>query len=292
MIQKVWLAFTGLVSILVIIFTLLLINATQLLSAILVRPFSEMAFRRYNTGCAAFIWRWCIIAVEKVQAVPIIFTGDELPQNENAVIISNHQELTDVLFMLSIAERSGRLRDLKWFGKDALKHVPAFGWGLRFIDCVFLKRDWTKDQTSIEATFENLYKNKIPLWLINFMEGTRATPSKIKASQAHAERTGLKPLKNLLLPRPRGFIATIRGLKEQLHAVYDVTLSSEDHPFSLKELVFGPIRPMHIHIRRYPIEALPKSDAELTAWCRTLFENKDQMIENFKATHQFPATHA
>lgn len=286
MLKRIALIITGVVASTVVISTLLLINLTQMLSLI-IRPFSLQAFRDYNSLCAKFIWGWCVYTVETIQGVKVIVTGDELPAHENAIIIANHQELADVLFMLSLAQRKGRLRDLKWFGKDALKYVPAVGWGLQFIDCVFLKRNWSKDQASIEATFEHLRKYRVPMWLINFMEGTRSNPKKMAASRAHALKTGLKPLDNLLLPRPKGFIASIKGLQGHLQAVYDVTVGYEGGPLSLTQIVLGKIRPVHIHVRRFPLQALPSGDAELTQWTRKLFEEKDQMLTAFNKTSNF-----
>jgi 1-acyl-sn-glycerol-3-phosphate acyltransferase len=279
---------TGILATFVVISTLLLINVTQMLSMFLIRPFSLQAFRNYNSLCAKFIWGWCVFAVEKVQGVEVIVSGDELPPHENAILLANHVELSDVLFVLSLAQRKGRLRDLKWFGKDALKYVPAVGWGLQFIDCVFLKRDWAKDQSSIEATFEHLRKYKVPMWLVNFMEGTRSNPKKLEASRAYALKTGLKPLKHLLLPRPKGFIASIKGLQGHLHAVYDVTFGYEGHPLTLLDLVLGRIRPVHIHVRRFALHDLPSGDTELTQWVRKLFEEKDQMLSDFIRTSHFP----
>ena len=278
---------TGVISFTVLISVLLLINLTQCLSLVL-KLIPGQAFRKYNRACAGFIWTGFVYAVGFVQGVPVIFTGDKLPTDENAVIIANHQELSDVLFMLIFAHHYGRLADLKWFGKDALKYVPAVGWGLRFIDCVFLKRDWMRDQRSIEATFANLYENRVPMWLVNFMEGTRQAPEKYAASRAYAEKNGLRPLENLLLPRPKGFVATVHGLKDHLDAVYDLTLGYEGGGLSLKEIVFGPIRPVHIHVRRFSAASLPKKDDELTAWVRNLFQEKDQLLNGFKLHSKFP----
>lgn len=290
MLNRIKLMITGVVATTVVLSTLLFVNFTQMLSLLIVRPFSLQAFRDYNSLCAKVMWSWCVYTVEKIQGVEVIISGDDLPAHENAIIIANHQELSDVLFMLSLAHRKGRLRDLKWFGKNALKYVPAVGWGLQFIDCVFLKRNWAQDQNSIEATFEHLRKYKVPMWLINFMEGTRSNPKKMAASRAHAEKTGLKPLQNLLLPRPKGFIASIKGLKGHLDAVYDVTIGYEGHSLSLREIMLGQIRPVHIHVRRFLLKDLPTSDADLTQWTRKLFEEKDQLLTDFNRTSKFTAS--
>ena len=79
----------------------------------------------------------------------MVISGDELPQTENAVVIANHQSMTDVQALFLLARKAGRLGDLKWFVKNSLKYVPGIGWGMVFLDCLFVKRDWTADRRRI-----------------------------------------------------------------------------------------------------------------------------------------------
>lgn len=46
------------------------------------------------------------------------------------------------------------LGDMKWMVKDIIKYVPGVGWGMLFLDCIFVKRDWTTDKESIRKTFD------------------------------------------------------------------------------------------------------------------------------------------
>ena len=76
--------------------------------------------------------------------------------HENALVIVNHQTMTDVQVLFLLARKAGRLGDLKWFVKDSLKYAPGFGWGMTFLDCLFVKRDWTADRAHIDQVFRGV----------------------------------------------------------------------------------------------------------------------------------------
>ena len=58
-----------------------------------------------------------------------------------------------------------------------------------------------------------------------FCEGTRFTAAKHEASMEVARRKGLPELRNLLLPRTKGFTYSVSRLRGKFAAVYDVTVS-------------------------------------------------------------------
>ena len=62
--------------------------------------------------------------------------------------------MADITFLMDFAYRKGRLGDMKWMVKDIIKYVPGVGWGMLFLDCIFVKRDWTTDKESIRKTFD------------------------------------------------------------------------------------------------------------------------------------------
>jgi lysophosphatidic acid acyltransferase/lysophosphatidylinositol acyltransferase len=67
----------------------------------------------------------------------------------------------------------------KYFAKDSLKWLPAFGWGMWMLGFIFIKRSWTDDKDTIEQTFSRIRDLKIPVWLVSFLEGTRIRPHKL-----------------------------------------------------------------------------------------------------------------
>ncbi len=58
-----------------------------------------------------------------------------------------------------------------------------------------------------------------------FPEGTRFTQEKYAASMEVAREKGLPILKHHLLPRTRGFVASIPYLKGKVPAIYDVVVA-------------------------------------------------------------------
>lgn len=268
-----------LITFLFLIPTLLLANLIQC-SAIVLLPFSKKAFRKVNGQVARCWWSMTAWCAENIQGVKIEIRGEPIPDHENALLIVNHRGLIDPLALLCLGYRHKRLQDMKYFVKDVLKFVPGVGWGLYFLDNIFLRREWTKDKASIEKTFHKIRKERIPIWLVAFVEGTRRTEKKLKASQEYALLKKMTPLKHLLTPRRKGFVATIAGLRSHLHAIYDVTLVYEKTHPTLLDPVLGRLGTVTIYLRRYDISTLPHSDRDLGNWLTQLFVEKDEIIEH------------
>ena len=122
-----------------------IINLVQTLSLV-IKPFSAAAFRRVNRWCANTWWGGCVVFAERFNGTEVIVSGEELPTDENVLVVSNHQQMPDITTIMALARGKGRLGDLKFFVKHALKWVPGVGWGMQFLNCPFLKRDWSADR--------------------------------------------------------------------------------------------------------------------------------------------------
>ena len=267
--------------------TLLLGNLAQMLSLSLL-PFSRRAFRKVNREVADWWWGMCVILSRRIYGIHLELYGDEVPMRENAVVLANHQQMPDITFLMILARSRDRLGDLKWFVKDQLKWVPGVGWGMVFLDCVFVKRDWTADAASIEQTFSRILRDQVPLWLVTFPEGTRLKPNKLTASQDYAAKNGLPTLQHVLLPRTKGFVASVAGLRKHLDAVYDVTIAYEKGVPTLWQYVKGLAPVAHLHLHRVPMDELPEEDEALAAWLMERFEQKDRLLEGFYRDGVFP----
>jgi 1-acyl-sn-glycerol-3-phosphate acyltransferase len=268
--------------------TLIVFNGAQI-GSLLVRPFSRRTFRRLNRWCADTWWGWCVLAAERFNGTRLIVTGEELPTDENALVVSNHQQMPDITALMALARSRGRLGDLKFFVKYPLKWVPGMGWGLQFLNCPFLKRDWSADRNKIEATFNTLVNERIPMWLVSFAEGTRSTEDKIRASAEWAVGRGLDATQHVLIPRTKGFVASVQGLGSHLHAVYDVTIGYVGGVPTLWQYITGRVKEIHVHVRRFPAEELPRIEDELKQWLLDRFYEKDALLERYYATGAFPA---
>jgi 1-acyl-sn-glycerol-3-phosphate acyltransferase len=269
--------------------TLLPINLLQILSLV-VLPFSRRAFRAVNRWCADTWWGWCVTGAELFYGVQVVFTGDDVPMRENALLIANHQQMPDIPAIMKFCKTKRRLGDMKYFVKKQLKWVPGMGWGMQFLDCLFIDRDWASDREQIRRTFDRLVSGKVPVHLVSFVEGTRLTLAKLEAAQAYAHEHGLSIPRHTLIPRSKGFAASVEGLRSHIAAVYDLTIAYEKGVPSLWQYIKGLVKRIHVHVRRFPIEDLPHSADDLRQWLLDRWSEKNDLLDHYYATGSFPDT--
>jgi len=257
--------------------------------SVVVLPFSRRLFRAINRNIAAAWWGGCVFAARWLHGVKVVVTGDSLPVAENAVVMANHQSMSDIPVILDVACRNGRLGDLKWYVKDILKFAPGVGWGMLFLDCLFIKRDWTEDKDKIARVFRSIVKGRVPVWIVSFLEGTRIRPPKLLASQEYARTRLLPVLQHVLIPRTKGFVATLEGLKGHVHAVYDFTIGYVEAVPSLAQWTFGYARRVHVHITRTPVGELPSGADELSSWVMDQYAAKDLRLDRYYRTGEMGA---
>jgi 1-acyl-sn-glycerol-3-phosphate acyltransferase len=255
--------------------------------SLVLRPFSLRTFRAINRWGANTWWGFTLRIAEWGYGTHIKLSGDPLPPREHTILLVNHQQMADITFLMYLGRAKQRLGDMKWFVKDIIKWVPGVGWGLLFLDSLFVKRDWAADRASIDRTFASIIRGRVPLWLMLFPEGTRITRSKLERSQAFARERGLPVLRHLLTPRTKGFAASVQGLRQHLHAVYDVTIAYPTGVPTLVQYIRGYGRIAHLHVRRFAIEQLPELEDELGAWLHQRWQRKDLQLEHFYAHGAF-----
>jgi 1-acyl-sn-glycerol-3-phosphate acyltransferase len=265
---------------------LIALNLVQTASLVLLL-FSRKTFRTFNRWCANLWWGWCVSTARLQHGVRIEVTGDPVPDRENALVVANHQQMPDISFLMFYARSKDRLGDMKWFVKDPIKYVPGVGWGMLFLDCPFVKRNWAADRESITHTFSRLVKGRVPVWLILFAEGTRVSPEKLSKNHDFARVHGLKPHQHLLLPRTKGFAASVQGLRGYLDAVYDITIGYPTGVPTLWQYSKGFAKVAHLHVRRYPLGEMPTEDDELSQWLIERFQEKDLRLDHFYHTGRF-----
>lgn len=266
--------------------TLLGFNMGQVAS-LLLRPFSKKAFRKLNRWGADTWWGWCDTLAKGVHGSHICVSGDELPMREDAICFANHQQMADIPFLMMLARSKDRLGDMKWIVKKQIKYVPGVGWGMSFLDCVYVDRTWTADRKRIMDTFATLRDERVPVWLMVFPEGTRIQPHKLKAAQKYAQERGFFYPRHVLIPRTKGFAAAVQGLRGHITAVYDVTMGYPGGVPSIWQYIQGFGKEAHLHVRRYSMETLPESTEDLSAWLVARYEEKDELLEKFYTTGSF-----
>lgn len=258
---------------------LLIVNACQMIS-ILWRYSHPKLFRRYNSFWAHHYWSYCVWLSDKVGDFRVSIVSDPLPKGENAIVLSNHQTAVDIVVQLAFGQRFGRLGDMKFFAKDILKYIPGPGWGMTFLDCIFMKRDWTRDRENVVGRLQKFKKVGAPIWVNLYPEGTRLKPSKLLAAQEYAKKANLPIPHHVLIPRVKGFLATLEGLEGHLDAVYDLTIVYPDgKPPSLWALLSAEGQDVKVEIKRFPISDLPTDPEQRSQWLMELYRQKEFVIE-------------
>eukprot|EP00818_Percolomonas_sp_WS_P002469 CAMPEP_0117450626 /NCGR_PEP_ID=MMETSP0759-20121206/8571_1 /TAXON_ID=63605 /ORGANISM="Percolomonas cosmopolitus, Strain WS" /LENGTH=283 /DNA_ID=CAMNT_0005243165 /DNA_START=428 /DNA_END=1279 /DNA_ORIENTATION=+ len=225
---------------------------------------------------------WCLFIESNLQ---VEFYGDELGSFENSVCIANHVSSADFILVLSMALRGRMLGNVKYFAKSSLSHIPLVGWGMRMLGMIFLKRNWMRDQKTIQSTFKYLRENHIPVWIVSFLEGTRVTEDKMKQSIKFQVERGLPVTTQVMAPRVKGLISTLQGLPD-LEYIYDFTFAYATGVFSCTSLLWQAHQEgsrMCVYVNKIRVKDLPLHDEEkLKEFIYDLYVKKDQILKAMK----------
>ncbi|XP_052201293.1 probable 1-acyl-sn-glycerol-3-phosphate acyltransferase 4 [Diospyros lotus] len=259
------------------------------IAAALLRLFSIRLSRKtisFLFGLWLSLWPFLF---EKINKTKVIFSGETVPSRERVLVIANHRTEVDWMYLWDLALRKGCLGYIKYVLKSSLMKLPIFGWGFHILEFIPVERKWEIDEPVMHQMLSDFTDRLDPLWLALFPEGTDFTEQKCKRSQKFAAENGLPVLKNVLLPRTRGFYACLEILRGSLDAVYDVTIAYKHRCPSFMDNLFG-LDPseVHIHVQRVPIKKMPESENEVAAWLIRIFQHKDQLLSGFIAQGQFP----
>ncbi|XP_021952871.1 1-acyl-sn-glycerol-3-phosphate acyltransferase gamma isoform X2 [Folsomia candida] len=209
---------------------------------------------------------------------------------EHAVLVANHGCEVDWLMGWTIGERVGILGNARSYIKRILQYAPVLGWSWKFQEFVMLDRNWEQDKKNIGPQLRILASYPDPIWLTLFAEGTRFTEEKYLASVKVAKEKGLQPLLHHLLPRTRGFVASVPHLKGKVAAIYDVVVAvdkNSQHEPSVFSMLKGREVKTVLLFRRIPLEQVPDDEKEAGAWLHKLFQEKDKVLDNYVKYGEF-----
>ena len=292
LITKIRKSCTLITSAVLLVTAMFISNCLQLLTAPLIfvsRPF-VYALNSYFAGS---MWLLCQHMFEQQNGVRILVTGTEdIPESESALVISNHCSFLDFCMVHSVSMKLKMIGNCRYFSKDSIKYIPFFGWGMYFAGFIFLKRNWAMDQGHINETFETLITKRLPIHLISYLEGTRVSKKKIVESHEYAAKNNLPKLDYTLLPRSKGFAASVKGLRgSHIDHVYDITIAYYHYKRgfgstpSLSDYLFGRLGEyqFRVHVDRYSMKVLPENDPEIAKWLIKLYENKNERLSQWKS---------
>eukprot|EP00850_Spirogloea_muscicola_P001422 SM000005S17219 [mRNA] locus=s5:876597:879365:- [translate_table: standard] len=271
----------------------LLVNIIQLLSMLVLLPFSRELYRKMNMVLLDAFWSQLVWLVEWWGRSEVRVYTDagtfEMMGKEHALLICNHRSDIDWVVGWVLAKRKGCLGGTRALMKKSVQYLPVIGWSMWFSEYIFLARDWTKDEALLKKGYDRFRNFPGSMWMALFVEGTRFTQEKLEAAQEYAASVGLPIPRNVLVPRTKGFVATVNGLRSFVPALYDITVAiPKESPLP----TFGGLmnrRPtkFHVHVRRVLMRELPEKDDKLSEWCKEAFREKDALLDEHQANNTF-----
>ncbi len=211
---------------------------------------------------------------------------NSLERSQWYLVLANHQSWVDILVLQRIFHR--KIPFLKFFIKKELIWLPILGQAWWAMDFPFVKR-YPKSYLQkrphlvgkdLAMTRKACQKfKKIPISVMNFVEGTRFTNEKHRKQQS--------PFSYLLRPKAGGIALVFDSMGEQIHRVLDVTIVYPDGVSSFWALLCGKIRKIKVRVRSLPMKAELIGDytndkhfrEELQNWLNSLWAEKNQHIE-------------
>ncbi|KAL5292867.1 AGPAT3.2 family protein [Megaselia abdita] len=270
----------------------LIINIIQALLFITVSPFSKKCYRKLNRYIGIVFFNHVLFISEwwsRSRLTLYISKEDkEHLGKEHCIALVNHHFDGDWMFLVRQASKfNGIVGNCRAFAKKPLRYYPVIGWFFYFNEYIFLERSFEKDQQHIkESVEEKLENSPDPIIMCLFPEGTRYTHKKHLKSVEYARSHNLTPLKHLLIPKTKGFIAVMKAARGKKCAIYDYTLHVKKN-FGTATVMGALNRipyEVSIYQRRIPLENIPEDEEKAAAWLQKLFVEKDAIIESFEKT--------
>ncbi len=211
---------------------------------------------------------------------------ETLERSEWYLVLANHQSWVDIVVLQRIFHR--KIPFLKFFIKKELLWFPVLGQAWWAMDFPFVKR-YTKSYLQkkphlkgkdLEITRKACQKfKKIPVSIMNFVEGTRFTNEKHRRQQS--------PYSRLLKPKAGGTALVLSSMGEQINRVLDVTIVYPDGVTSFWAFICGKIRKIEVRVRSLPVSPELLGDyandrhfrAGLQRWLNNIWAEKNRYIE-------------
>jgi 1-acyl-sn-glycerol-3-phosphate acyltransferase len=213
----------------------------------------------------------------------------EISYDKSYLIISNHQSWADVYVIQSVLNQ--KVPFIRFFIKSSLKWVPILGQAWVALDFPFVRRskkeDLIKNPALASQDLENVRLvcgkfKEIPFSILNFVEGHRRTPERMK------KLIKKNPYQYLLRANSGGVSIVATELQNQLHGILDLTLVYPDDQSTFLDLMKGDVRAIKvivefIPISEVPIETNPAYSAmskKMKRWIDERWQKKDEMLQN------------
>ena len=216
---------------------------------------------------------------------------EALEQSDWYLVLANHQSWVDILVLQRIFHR--KIPFLKFFIKKEMIWLPILGQAWWAMDFPFVKRysqSYLRKKPhlkgkDLEITRKACQKfKKIPISVMNFVEGTRFTKEKHSSQQS--------PYAHLLRPKAGGVALVLDSMAEQIHRVLDVTIVYPDGVSSFWALLCGKIQKIKVQVRSLPVSPELLGDyandgqfrSGLQGWLNNIWEEKNRYMDEMMAS--------
>lgn len=219
---------------------------------------------------------------------------DDLSMQGHYLVISNHVSWVDIFALFRAFH--GRSPFIRFFLKHVLIWFPIAGQGCAALGFPFMRR-YTPEYLAqhpekrgrdLETTRIACRRyRKIPVTILNFVEGTRFSEEKLEDQQS--------PYRHLLRPRVGGISFVIASMGDVLDAMYDVTIVYPTRDVTMWQFITNRVPWVRIYARRVEIppefhdaattEPGPARE-RLKAWVDEIWRQKDETIEGAVASYR------
>ena len=252
--------------------------------------------RRIGRGLEAIAESWIAVnsaMIDGFTHTQVIVTGVEsLVRDRTYLVLANHLSWVDIPILQKALNR--RIPLLRFFLKRQLFWVPVLGLAWWALDFPFMRRHSREQiaanpdlaRSDIEATRRACARYRgSPVSVMNFVEGTRATPGKRAASGSE--------YRHLLRPKAGGVAFVIGAMGDVLDEVLDLTVVYPGGTASLWEFFRGDLAEARVDVRRRPIpddlrdgdyENDPEYRARFQSWLNRIWHDKDAWIAGQSAS--------
>lgn len=224
--------------------------------------------------------------------VEVEYLGQTLEKRGWYLVVANHQSWVDIPILQQVLLH--RIPFLKFFLKQQLIWVPLLGLVWWALDFPFMRR-YSRAELArrpelkgrdLEATRKACERfRRIPVSVMNFVEGTRYTPAKHAAGGAG--------LKHLLAPRAGGVAYVMEAMGDAIDTLVDVTIDYPAGIPTMVDLLCGRVRRVHVRVQASPIPPdLRRGDyendadfrARFQAWVNRLWQAKDAELSAMRSS--------
>ncbi|OGP15456.1 MAG: acyltransferase [Deltaproteobacteria bacterium RIFCSPLOWO2_02_FULL_50_16] len=202
------------------------------------------------------------------------------------LIIPSHQSWVDIFVIQHTFNR--RIPFQKFFLKKQLIWFPLLGLAWWALDFPFMHR-YTREQVAkspklkgkdLEVTRKACEKFKDrPVSILNFLEGSRSTPEKLKRQQS--------PYRHLLKPKAGGMAFVLGAMGDRLDSIIDMIIIYHKGKKRFWDLMSGQIPKITVRVKEIAIPPQfvgrdyledPNFQETFQAWVRELWKKKDDEI--------------